>query len=136
MRERAGADGERAVGECLREGGDLARTGEELRSADRGTGFAPVWFVGGYDRKASKAEVGHGAGCGSNVKGIARRDEDDFDAIALFRCEQDIILELGCTNPRGSIWFCREQAVLRHFMRAESIGSVISSVPYLPVCQS
>jgi len=40
-----------------------------------------------------EAEVGHGASDGSNVQGVARRDEDDGDSLALLRSEQGIILE-------------------------------------------
>lgn len=43
--------------------------------------------------EAAETEVGHGARGGPNVERIARRDENDFEAVALFRREQEMIVE-------------------------------------------
>jgi hypothetical protein len=48
--------------------------------------------IGSGDGEAPKAEVGHGPRRCSYIEGIARGDEDDFDAVALVFGEQDAIL--------------------------------------------
>jgi hypothetical protein len=66
--------------------------GEELGSADGGAGFAPVGLVRGHDGEVGEAEVGHGTRDRADVEGIARRDEDDGDAVALLWSEQRMIV--------------------------------------------
>jgi len=73
----------------------LAGVDEEFRSADGGAGLAPVRLVGGDDGEMSEAEVGHGASDGADVEGIAGRDEDDGDAVALGRRGQEMIVDSG-----------------------------------------
>ena len=93
--EGAGSDDECGVAEGFGQGGGLAGVDEEFRSADGGAGLAPVRLVGGDDGEMSEAEVGHGASDGANVEGIAGRDEDDGDAVALGRREQEMIVDSG-----------------------------------------
>lgn len=88
--ECAGAKDEGAVADCFSEGGGFAGVGEEFGGADGGTGFAPVRLVGCDDGQMREAEVGHGAGDGADVEGIARRYEDNRDAIALLWSEQRV----------------------------------------------
>ena len=44
-------------------------------------------------RETREAEVGHGARRRADVERIARRDQDDFEAVALFRGKQEMIVE-------------------------------------------
>ena len=92
MLERAGANDEGAVGYGIGEGFRDSCVLEEIFGADGRLRLAPVGLIGSDDGEACEAEVGHGArGC-SYIEGIARRDEDDFNAIALVVSGQDAIL--------------------------------------------
>lgn len=81
--EGCGADHERAVGDGLLQGCGFAGLGEELRRPDGGFGLTPVRLMRRHDGQAAQAEVSHGAGGRSYIEGIARRDEDDADAVEL-----------------------------------------------------
>ena len=61
---------------------------EEIRGADGGLRLAPVGLVRGDHGEVREAEVGHGPRRRSYIEGIARGDEDDFDAVALGFGEQ------------------------------------------------
>jgi len=81
--EGSGAEDEGAVGDGFLERLGCARGCEQLFGADGGFGFAPVGFVGSDDGEARETEVGHGARGRSYIERIARRDEDDFELVAL-----------------------------------------------------
>ncbi len=66
---------------------------EQIGSSNGRTGFAPVGFIWGDHRQAGKRKIGHGTGDRADVERIARRDEDDFNAIALGLSEQEMIVE-------------------------------------------
>ena len=68
---------------------------EQIGRADGGACFAPVRGVGGDDGEPVKAEVGHGAGRRADVEGIARGDENHFEAVALGFWRQEMIVERG-----------------------------------------
>ncbi len=73
-----------------------------------GFGFAPVGLVGRDDGEMREAEVGHGPRRRSDIEGIARGDEDDFDAVALGFGEQGMIVagiaQRAEELPVGSVW--------------------------------
>jgi len=93
--EGGGAEDEGAVANGSGESRGFAGVGEEFRSADGGAGFAPVGLIGCDDSEVGETEVGHGARDCADVEGIARRHEDDGNAIALLRSEQGMIVEPG-----------------------------------------
>ena len=88
-----GAEDERAFADGFGEGSNFAGVGEEFGSVDRGASFAPVGLVGCDHGEVGEAEVGHGARDRADVEGIARRDEDDGDAVALLCGQQGMIVE-------------------------------------------
>jgi methylthioribulose-1-phosphate dehydratase len=68
-----------------------------------------VLLIGSHDSEPTKTEVGHGASCRSYIEGIAGRNEDDGEAIALGIGRQAPILErprewltlwVGTLHPR------------------------------------
>jgi len=65
---------------------------EEIFGVDGRLCLAPVRLVRSDDCEARKAEVGHSPCRRSYIEGIARGDEDDFDAVAFAFSEQDAIL--------------------------------------------
>lgn len=99
MGASAGAGNERAVLQCFGEGRGLAGVREQFGRADGGACFAPVGLIGGDHGEAGKSEVGHGAGGRADVEGIARRNEDDVEPVALFGSEQEMIVE----PPRSQV---------------------------------
>ena len=110
MLERAGANDQRAVGYRIREALRAFGVLEETFGMDGGLGFAPICFKGSDNGEAREAEVGHGSRRRSYIEGVARRDEDDFNAVALVLGEQDAILlqihgddgGLADAQPRGN----------------------------------
>jgi len=83
MSQRAGAEDERAVANGLGKSRGLFGDVQKFGGTDSGAGFTPVRLVGGDRGEMGEAEVGHGARDGADVEGVARRDEDDGDAVAL-----------------------------------------------------
>ncbi len=81
--EGSGAEDEGAVGDGFLERLGCARGCEQLFGADGGFGFAPMRFVRSDDYETRETEVGHGARRCSYIEGIAWRDEDDFELVAL-----------------------------------------------------
>jgi methylthioribulose-1-phosphate dehydratase len=71
---------------------------EKVFSADCGFGFTPVGFIGSDDGETGKTKVGHGAGGSADIERIARRDENDADAIALRGGKQGMIVERAPTG--------------------------------------
>jgi hypothetical protein len=92
VRERAGANDKGAicqrVGEALRD----SRVFEQFVGTNSGLCLAPVRLVWSDDGQAREAEVGHGSRRRAYIEGIARGDENHFNAIALVFGEQDVIL--------------------------------------------
>jgi hypothetical protein len=86
-----GSDNESAVGDRLLEGVDAAGVLEQSFRANGRFGLAPVWLIRGDDGEAGEAEVGEGAGGCSYIEGIARRDEDDVEVLALGWGEQELM---------------------------------------------
>jgi phosphoserine phosphatase len=86
-------------------------------------------LVGSYDNEVGKAEVGHSARYRADVERVARGDEHDGDAIALFFREQGMIVEPLCqralvlNRPEWQLFYSREsmfsgdsgKTVLIHF---------------------
>ncbi len=60
---------------------ELFGTGKQRRGSDGGTRLAKSQFIGIDDAKMEEAEVAHGAGGGTNVERIARRDKNNPQAI-------------------------------------------------------
>jgi hypothetical protein len=124
MGEGAGAEDECAVADGFRESGCFEGFCEEVWSADGGAGFAPVGLVGRDHGKAGEAKVGHGAGDCADVEGIARRDENDGDAVALLWRNQrddcracDVSGGELCLNWNGSAFYDRETCPLEILAR-------------------
>jgi hypothetical protein len=93
MLERSGANHERAIGHSLRQALHAFRVLEQVRGADGRLRFAPVGLIRSDHGHAREAEVGHGPRRGSYIEGIARRDEDDVELVALGFGEQRPIPE-------------------------------------------
>jgi len=91
--ERAGAEDEGAVGDGFGEGFKDFGVAEQVGGAYGGFGFHPIHGEGGDYAQAAEAEVGHGAGGCADVEGVARGDEDYFDAVGLGGGEQGLILD-------------------------------------------
>ena len=83
MRQRAGAQHERAIPHCLGQRGCLTRVCQQLGRADCGTSFAPMRFVRGNHGELREAEVRHRSRHGSDVQWIPWRYQDYVDAFAL-----------------------------------------------------
>jgi hypothetical protein len=86
--ERACAHDEGAIGYGICERLCVARALEQIFGVDCGLCLAPIRLIRSDDGHAGEAEVGHGSRGRSYIEGIARRDEDDFNAIALVFGEQ------------------------------------------------
>jgi multiple antibiotic resistance protein len=97
MLERGCAHDQSAVGYRVREALRAFRVLEQVRSADGGLRLAPVFLQGSDDGQALEAEVGHGPRRRSYIEGIARRNEDDGDAVAMGFGEQGI--HCSALNP-------------------------------------
>ena len=91
MSEGSGADDEGAVGDGLGQALCAAGLLEDIFRPDSRLRFAPVGLVGRNDGEIREAEVGHGAGGGADVEGIARRDQHDADGIG-FRGQKTIVV--------------------------------------------
>jgi len=76
-----GSDDERAVCDGFAERLELFCPGEQRRGANRGTRFAKRQLIRVHHAKMEESEVAHGAGCRADVKGIARADEYDAQAV-------------------------------------------------------
>jgi len=76
-----GSDDEGAVCDGFAERLELFCPGEQRRGADRGTRLAKRQLIRVHHTKMEESEVAHGAGCRADVKGIARADEDDAQAV-------------------------------------------------------
>ena len=81
-----------AVRQCFGEGCSLAGVLQQFGGADGGARFAPVGLIRRDHGETGKAEVGHSASSRADIEGIARRDKDDFEAVALLGGEQEMIL--------------------------------------------
>ena len=90
--ERASADDQGAIAECLGEGVEDSCVAQQIGSAYGGFGFHPVNGEGGYDAEALEAKVGHGTGGRADVERVARGDEDDVEAAGLVWGQQMVIL--------------------------------------------
>lgn len=78
---RSGADDERAIRDGLGNGGEFPRAGEQVGSADGGTGFAECGVVGSDDAQTLHAKVAQGPGRGADVERIACAHEDDAQVV-------------------------------------------------------
>jgi hypothetical protein len=83
MSEGSGAEDQGAIGQRLFEGCDPECALEQGLGPNGGLGLAPVRFEGSDDGEAREAEVGHGSCCRSYIEGIAGRDENDGERVAL-----------------------------------------------------
>lgn len=105
MGQGSGAEDERAVADGFGESRGLICALEQFCGSHCGFCFAPVRFIRGDNGEVREAEVGHGTSHCADVERVARRDEDDSDAIALLRCKQGMIVEpeelmTGCLTDR------------------------------------
>jgi hypothetical protein len=75
-----GSDDESAVRDGFGEGLEFFGAGKHRRGADCGSRLAERQFIGVYYAQMEEAEVAHGPGGGTDVKGIARTDEYDAQA--------------------------------------------------------
>jgi hypothetical protein len=91
--EGSSAHDQRAVGDGFGEARGLHRSFEQLRRTHGRACLAPMRSVGCNDGQARKAKVGHGARRRANVERVARRDENDLDAVALGFWRQEMIVE-------------------------------------------
>ena len=91
--ERAGAGDECSFGYRFGEGFRALRILKQFRSAHGRACLAPVRVVGSNHGETGKTEVGHGARDRTDVERIARRHEDNLDAVALGLGEQGMIVE-------------------------------------------
>ena len=92
MLERSGANHERAIGHGFGKAFHALRVFEQVRGADGGLRLAPVLLIRSNHGEAPEAKVRHRPRHRSYIEGIARRDENHFEACALFRSEQGVIL--------------------------------------------
>jgi hypothetical protein len=76
-----GSDNESAIFNGFGHGLELFGTGKQRRGSDGGTRLAKSQFIGIHDAKMEKAKVAQGAGGGTNVERIARRDKNNPQAI-------------------------------------------------------
>jgi hypothetical protein len=75
------SDDKRAVRDGFGERLEFFGAGEQRLGADCGARFAKSQLVGAHHTKMEKSEVAHGTGGGADVKGIARTDEYDAQAV-------------------------------------------------------
>lgn len=86
------ADDERAIGNGIGHAGKNFRVLENCRGSDGGARFAKRRLVWIDDAQMSAAKIAHRArGC-ANVEWIARRDEDDAQAVEFAGCGHAAIL--------------------------------------------
>jgi hypothetical protein len=102
MGEGSSAGDEGAIGEGLGERSAFSSVFEDLWRADCRAGFAPVGRVGRGYSQTSEAEIGHGTGYSSDVEGVARRDQDDEETVALGGGEQAFSVVPG--QMTGVLW--------------------------------
>ena len=76
-----GSDDKRAVRDGFGEGLEFFGAGEKRRGANRGTCLAERQLIRVDHANMEEAEVAHGPGGGTDVKGIARTDEYDAQAV-------------------------------------------------------
>jgi len=96
--EGAGAEDEGAVGDGFGEGFVNFGVAEQVGGAHGGFSLHPVHGERGNYAETAEAEVGHGAGGCADVEGVARGDEDYFDAVGLGGGKQGLILKQVTAN--------------------------------------
>ena len=90
MLERSCANDQGAIGYRVRQALRAFCVLEKVFGADGGLRLAPVRLIRGDDGEAREAEVGHGPRRRSYIEGIARRDEDHVETVAMGFGEQGI----------------------------------------------
>ena len=65
---------------------------EQFRCADGRFGLGPVHREGRNNRQSAQSKIGHRTCGGTDVQRIARRNQNDFDAVGLVRGEQNLIV--------------------------------------------
>lgn len=100
--ERACARHQRAIRHGLCKGRRLPRAGQQFGRSNGGLCLAPVRRVRRNHGKLRKAKVGHGARGRPDIQRVARRDEDNFDPVALVLGQQKMIVEPPAAAGRGS----------------------------------
>lgn len=100
--ERASAEDECGVPDSFGEGLEDAGVAQQLRCADGGFGFHPIAGEGSDDGETRKAEVGQGAGGGTDIQRVARGNEQDVEAVALVGSQQVFIVAMQ-NEPRRAM---------------------------------
>ena len=90
MLQLAMADGsrshhQRTIRYCIADAGVLLRSSQQLASADGGTSFPERNFVRVHQAQVGTAEVAHGAGSGTDIQRVARRNQDYAQIIQISR---------------------------------------------------
>src|ERR1035441_4754150 len=76
MSHAGSADHQAAIGDRVGQSGKFLRLLKQRRGADGGAGLTEGHIVGANHGEAREAEVGHGAGGGTDVERVARRHQD------------------------------------------------------------
>ena len=84
-----GANDEITVGDGVGYMLEFLRCGEDGFGVDGGLCLAKRGIVGADDAQMRESKVGHSAGGGADVEGIAAADEDDAEAALFLGCEHD-----------------------------------------------
>ena len=92
LADGGGPDDQGAVGDGLGEAGAGDRIGEDLGGVDSGARALEGDGEIVDHAQMAEAEVVHGAGGCADVVGVARADQDDVDAVKLFRGRHRVLL--------------------------------------------
>ena len=93
MRSRPGSRDKHAIAHCLGQRRSDSCGLQNIASSDPRPRFPPMRLIGRNHRKACEPEIRHRPRRRPDVQRIARRHEHDFHPIALFPCQQDMIVE-------------------------------------------
>ena len=101
--QRASANDESAGCHCIGKRGRLLGILKQFRRTNRRASLAPMRCGLRGDRQVRKPEVRHRTRSRSDVQGIARRDENHLDTIALGFSQQELIVERRVSIERHPV---------------------------------
>jgi hypothetical protein len=81
MSDGGGSHNKGAVSDGIGDGGEFLRVGQDFCRPYGGACGAKCDVIGVDDAQVGKAEIAHGAGCGSQVEGVVGRYQDDAEAV-------------------------------------------------------